>query len=88
MAELVQQIAAVHNAFERQRHAVAGELTRLQQEMALHEQTTGQTALPELPEGGRVCVGRLLGAGWWVMFCAPCSSLTSFGGKDAGMQIG
>ena len=50
IGELVQQIPAAHDAFERQRQAVAGELARLQQEVAQHEQEAGQ-ALPDLAEG-------------------------------------
>ena len=50
IGELVQQIAAAHDAFERQRQAVAGELARLQQEVAQHEQEASQ-ALPDLAEG-------------------------------------
>ena len=56
IGELVQQIAAAHDSFERQRQAVAGELARLQQEVAQHEQDAGQ-ALPELPEGGCEAAG-------------------------------
>ena len=51
IGELVQQIAAAHDSFESQRLAVAGELARLQQAVAQHEQDAGQ-ALPELPDGG------------------------------------
>ena len=46
------QIAAAHEAVERQRTAVAGELARLQQDVAQHEADVGRP-LPELPEGAR-----------------------------------
>lgn len=51
IGEVVAQIAGGHEAFERQRAAVAGELTRLQAEVARHEGEAA-AALPELPEGG------------------------------------
>lgn len=53
ISELVAGAAAAHDAFERQRVAVAGELARLQQQVAQHERDVEaqQAALPELPEG-------------------------------------
>lgn len=53
IAELVVRVAAAHDAFERQQAAVGGELARLQQEVAQHQQSVGAgwVALPELPEG-------------------------------------
>lgn len=47
----LRQIAAAHDGLERQRAAVAGELARLQQDVAQHEADMGQP-LPQLPEGG------------------------------------
>lgn len=53
ISELVAGAAAAHDAFERQRVAVAGELARLQQQVAQHERDVEaqQAALPEVPEG-------------------------------------
>ncbi|KAL4436584.1 hypothetical protein ABPG75_003723 [Micractinium tetrahymenae] len=53
ITEAVAQIAAAHEAFERQRAALAGELSRLQAEVAAHEAGTAAraAALPQLPEG-------------------------------------
>lgn len=44
------QIAAASEGLERQRAAVAGELARLQQDVAQHEADMGRP-LPQLPEG-------------------------------------
>ena len=51
IADLVSQIAAAHDAFERRRVTLGGELARLQQDAAQHEQDMAQP-LPELAEGG------------------------------------
>lgn len=53
ISEAVAQIAAAHEAFERQRAALAGELSRLQAEVTAHEAAAASraAALPQLPEG-------------------------------------
>ncbi|PSC68012.1 hypothetical protein C2E20_8356 [Micractinium conductrix] len=53
ITQVVGQIAAAHDAFERQRAALTGELARLAAEVGAHEAgaEAHATALPELPEG-------------------------------------
>lgn len=53
ISELVAEVAASHDAFERQRLAVAGELSRLQHDVAQHEagMRAKQESMPSLPEG-------------------------------------
>lgn len=53
ISEAVAQIAAAHEAFERQRAALAGELSRLQAEMAAHEAAAaGRAAALPQHQGG------------------------------------
>ena len=70
IAELVSQIAAAHDAFERRRVALGGELARLQQDVAQHEQDVAQP-LPELAEGGCGAEGCSGGPG----HCGACKLL-------------
>lgn len=53
IAGLVGEVAASHDAFERQRHAVALDLSRLRQDVAQHEagMRERQQSLPDLPQG-------------------------------------
>lgn len=73
------QIEAASEGLERQRAAVAGELARLQQDVAQHESDMGRP-LPQLPEGA--CL-----AGFGGPCCAIVQGLNEMKRQDAGCTL-